>query len=112
MSASNKNRELATASNLIDLEASAVCPNNEFTSTYSGQSIAHKLADSPGLLLQTDAAEKMMRDAFGFFICDLVCDDRQTLIQLHRISVNDLAIELACYLDGQLSAVISTCDCT
>jgi hypothetical protein len=110
MSASNKDWQLTTASNLVDLEASVVCPANEITSTYYGQSIAHKFANSPGLFLQTDAAEKMMRNAFGLFICNLVRDDRQTVIQLHRISIDNFAIEFARDLDGQLPAVISTCN--
>lgn len=108
MSASNQYWELATASDFVDLEASAVYLNTKPNSTYSCQSIAHEFSDSPGLLLQTDAAKKMMRDAFGLLICNFVCDHRQTMIQLHRIPINDFAIEFARDLDGQLPAVIST----
>lgn len=52
-----------------------------------------------------------MRDAFGFFLCNLVRDDRQSMIQLHCIAVDYFAIELPCNLDGELSVVISTCGC-
>lgn len=61
-------------------------------------------------MLETDAAQKVMRDAFCFLVRDLVGDDWQSLIELHCISVYDFSIEFAGYLNSQLPAVISTLD--
>lgn len=49
-----------------------------------------------------------MRHALHLIRRDLVSNHRQPLIQLHSISIDDLAIEPARQLNRQLPAVIST----
>lgn len=41
------------------------------------------------------------------FSGDLVGDDWQTFVQLHRVSIDDLTVELKCYLNGQLPLLVS-----
>ena len=48
-----------------------------------------------------------MRHALCLFWSNLVCDYRQTTIQLHGIAIDDLAVEITRYLNRQLPAVIS-----
>ena len=41
------------------------------------------------------------------FSGDLVGDDWQTFIQLHRVSIDNLAVEFARYLNGQLPLLVN-----
>jgi hypothetical protein len=56
----------------------------------------------------------MMRNTLGLILRDLVGDDRQATIQLHRIAVDDLAIILSREFYRQLPVVVSKpwCDWT
>jgi hypothetical protein len=48
-----------------------------------------------------------MSDTLHLILRDFVGDDRQSFIQLHRITINDFAIVLSSYLDCQLPGVMS-----
>lgn len=50
----------------------------------------------------------MMRNPFHFIRRDLICDDGQSLVQLHGIPIDDLAIKSTSYLHSQLPEVIRT----
>jgi hypothetical protein len=52
--------------------------------------------------LQADAAKEVVWYTFHLFLGDLICDDREALIKLHRISIDHLTVELPGYLDSQL----------
>jgi hypothetical protein len=49
--------------------------------------------------------------SFRLFRGDLIRDDWQAMIKLHRISIDNFSIKLARYLNSQLPAVISTFEC-
>ena len=49
----------------------------------------------------------MMRNAFRLILRDLVGDNRQPTIQLHRITIDNLAIILSRDLYSQLPDVVS-----
>lgn len=67
--------------------------------TYYAQALAYKFPYSPRFLLESDAAQQMVWHALGFLGSDLVGDDGQAAIKLHRISIDYLTVESACYLD-------------
>ena len=68
--------------------------------TYNAQGIAHEFTDGPSLLLKPNASQKMVRNSLHLFHCDFICDDWQSMIELHCIAIDDLTIELPCYLNG------------
>jgi hypothetical protein len=77
--------------------------------TYGLQGTLDKSACSKGLFFQPNTAKEVMRHALHLFLCDLVRDDRQAMVQLHRISVDDFAIVLQRYLHRQLLLSVSRC---
>lgn len=70
--------------------------------TYQAQRVGHELSHSPCLLLQANAAEEMVWYTFHLFLGDLIGDDREALVKLHRISIDHLTVELSSDLDSQL----------
>ena len=52
-----------------------------------------KSADSPGWLAQGDTAKEVVWDSFAFIFQNFVRDNGQTIIKLHGITIDDLAIE-------------------
>jgi hypothetical protein len=69
---------------------------------YCVQRSLDKLPDSPSFLVETDAAQEMVPDAFHLIFGNLVGDDGETLIELHSISIDNLAIELTRYLYSEV----------
>jgi hypothetical protein len=51
----------------------------------------------------------MMWHTFHFFLCNLVGDDRKSLVELHCISVDDFSIIPPRNLNSQLPTVINAC---
>jgi hypothetical protein len=49
----------------------------------------------------------MMPDTFHLIFCDLICDDRQALIELHSITIDNLSIEFSRYFDSELPIVVN-----
>ena len=110
MSTSDQDGELASTSDLVNLGMSAMDTHAKVRPTYNPQGIAYELADGPRLLLQSDAAQEVMRNVLRLFMSNLISNDRQAFVKLHCIAIDDLSIELACYFNRKLPAVISTQD--
>ena len=70
---------------------------------YPGR-LALELGHDPRVLVELDAAEEMVRNAPLLLGGQLVRDDGQALVHLHRIGIYDLAVESGRQLDGKLHA--------
>ena len=49
----------------------------------------------------------MMWNALAFFDGDLVRYDGKAAVQLHRVAVDDFAIELSCNINCKLAVIVS-----
>lgn len=107
MGSANQDRQLPPTSNFIDLLNLVQCASMWGLRSYNAQCLAHKPPDRPCFFFKSNTAEKMMRDSLRFFLRNLICNDRQTSVELHRIAVDDLTIVSARYLNRQLPAVVS-----
>lgn len=57
-----------------------------------GKRVRDKIADSPSLFVQAYTAKKMVRNSTPFIFRHLVCDDWQSFVELHSITVDDFTI--------------------
>jgi hypothetical protein len=59
-------------------------------------------------MLQVDTAYQMMRYTVTFFDRDLVRDDGQAAVHLHRIAIDDFAIKSGGDINCKLSVSVSS----
>ena len=91
MRSPDQNRQFASRADLTDC---LVC-------------LSPEIADRPWLFLQAYLIEDVMWYVLLLMLGNLVCYDRQTLVHLHGIAVDDFAIKAQSQLDGELPTMIS-----
>lgn len=76
---------------------------------YNPLAFVYEFWNRPWFAGQAYGAEEMVRDRISLPLWYLICDYGKTLVHLHSVAIDDLAIEACRKLNCKLPAAVSLC---